>query len=60
VTTVKIRGRRYDRIRYTTYGGRRDHACPGCGITTPNFHHAGRELDACAGCEGQLAACECE
>jgi hypothetical protein len=32
----------------------------GCGITAPNFHHAGCEFEMCPACEGELTACECE
>jgi hypothetical protein len=60
VTSIEIRGRRYDRMRYTTYGGKREHTCPGCGITGPNFHHAGCESEICRACEAELARCECE
>jgi hypothetical protein len=60
VTGIEIRGRRYERIRYTTYDGKREHTGPGCGISAPNFHHAGCELELCPACEGQLADCECE
>jgi primosomal protein N' len=60
VTGVEIRGGQYERIRYTTYDGKREHTCPECGITALNFHHAGCELEICPPCEGQLAGCECE
>jgi hypothetical protein len=60
VTGIEIRGRRYERIRYTTYGGKREHTCPGCGIIAPNFRDAGCEVDICPVCEGALAGCECE
>jgi hypothetical protein len=55
VTDVEIRG-----TRYTTYDGKPEHTCPGCGITAPNFHHAGCEFEMCRACEGQLVGCECE
>jgi hypothetical protein len=45
VIGIEIRGRRYERVRYTTYDGRREHTCPGCGITAPNLHHAGCECE---------------
>jgi site-specific DNA recombinase len=60
VISVEIRGRRYERIRHTTYGGIRDPTCPGCGITAPNIHHAGCEVEVCPACEGLLAGCDCE
>jgi hypothetical protein len=60
VTAVEIGGRRYERIRYTTYDGRREHTCPGCGISAPNFHHAGCEFEICPACEGELVGCDCE
>jgi hypothetical protein len=59
VTDIEIRGRRYERVRYTTYGVL-EHTCPCCGITAPNFHHAGCELEICPACERELAGCECE
>jgi hypothetical protein len=41
VTDVAIEGRCYERIRYSTYDGRLEQTCRGCGITAPNLHHAG-------------------
>jgi hypothetical protein len=53
VVAVEIRGRRYERIQYTTYGGEREHTCPGCGISAPNFHDAGCRFEMCPACEGR-------